>query len=179
MVLFGAIGAGVFALLAVVGILLTRSASTGFIMVELPPAVGANAQVMLNAQPAKVSNNFVLEEVPAGSVMVAVSAEGYKTFTKTVEVQEGKAVTRVVPELEALVRSVSMVLATVPQDAEVKVNGKVVRAQGSQDAFIKDVPAIDEMLVEVKAAGYKPFQQKYSPPAGPEPLQVKVKLEPE
>jgi hypothetical protein len=178
-VLFGAIGAGVFALLAVVGILLMRSAPTGFIMVELPPAVGAKAQVMLNAQPAKVSNNVVLEPVPAGPVMVAVSAEGYKTFTKTVEVQEGKGVTRVVPELEALVRSVSMVLATVPQDAEVKLNGKVVRAQGSQDAFIKDLPASDEMLVEVKAAGYKPFQQKYSPPAGPEPLQVTVRLEPE
>jgi hypothetical protein len=179
MVLFGAIGAGALVVLGVVGFLLMRSPPTGFIMVELPPAVGAKAQVMLNAQPAQVSNNVVLEPVQAGPVMVAVSVEGYKTFTKTVEVQEGKGVTRVVPELEALVRSVSMVLATVPQDAEVTLNGKVVRAQGSQDAFIKDLPASDEMLVEVKAVGFKPFQQKYSPPAGPEPLQVTVKLEPE
>jgi serine/threonine protein kinase len=179
MVLFGAIGGGALLVLAVVGFLLTRSAPTGFIMVELPPGVASKAQVMLNAQPASVSNNVVLEPVPAGPVMVAVSVEGYKTFTQTVTVQEGKAVTRVVPELEALVKSVSMVLATVPQDAEVKLNGKVVRAQGSQDAFIKDLPASDEMIVEVKAVGFKPFQQKYRPPAGPEPLQVMVKLEPE
>jgi hypothetical protein len=179
MVVFGAIGVALLLVLGVVGFLVTRSVPTGFIMVELPPAVSAKAQVTLNAQRAQVSNNVVLEPVPAGPVIVLVSAEGYKTFTQTVTVREGKSVTRVVPELEALVKSVSMVLATVPQDAEVKLNGKVVRAQGSQDVFIKDLPASDEMLVEVKAAGFKPFQQKYSPPAGPEPLQVSVKLEPE
>ncbi len=179
MVVFGAIGVALILVLGVVGFLVTRSAPTGFIMVELSPAVSAKARVTLNAQPVQVSNNVVLEPVPAGPVIVLVSAEGYKTFTQTVTVQEGKSVTRVVPELEALVRSVSMVLATVPQDAEVKLNGKVVRAQGSQDVFIKDLPASDEMLVEVKAVGFKPFQQKYSPPAGPEPLQVSVKLEPE
>jgi hypothetical protein len=178
MVIFGAIGAAVLVALGVAAALFLMPPPTGFIMVELPPALSGKAQVMLNAQPAKVSNNVVLESVPAGNVMVMISAEGYKTFTQTVNVQKGQSVTRVVPELEALVKSVSMVLATVPQDAEVKLNGKVVRAQGSQEAFIKDLPASAEMLVEVQAVGFKPFQQKYSPPAGPEPLQVTVKLEP-
>jgi hypothetical protein len=81
-------------------------------------------------------------------------------------------------ELESLVKTVSMVLAVVPQDAEVKLNGKIIRAQGSQDAFIKDLPASDEMVIEVNAPGFKPHQQKYTPPAGSEPLQVTVRLEP-
>jgi serine/threonine protein kinase len=181
MVLFGAMGGGVLLLLAVVGFLLTRPAPMGFIMVELPPELAGKAKVLINAQPVSVSNNVVLEPVPAGQVMVAISAEGYETFTETVTVREGKAVERVdaKTKMVALVKSISMVLATVPQDAEVKLNGKVIRAQGSQDAFIKDLPASDEMVVEVKAAGFKPFQQKYKPPAGPEPIQVMVKLEPE
>jgi hypothetical protein len=178
MVLFGGIGAAALVVLGIAAFLLTRTPATGFIMVDLPPQVKNKAQVMLNAQPAQVSNGVVLQTVAAGSVMVAVSAEGYKTYTETVNVQEGSQVTRVTPKLEPLVSSVSIVLATVPQDAEVKLNGKIVRAQGSQDAFIKDLPVSDEMVIEVHAAGFKPFQRKYSPPAGPEPLQVMVKLEP-
>jgi eukaryotic-like serine/threonine-protein kinase len=84
----------------------------------------------------------------------------------------------VVPTLESQVKAVSMVLATVPQDAEVKVNGKIVRAQGSQDSFIKDLPASEEMAIEVHAPGFKAFQQKYAPPTSSEPLQVTVRLEP-
>jgi hypothetical protein len=140
--------------------------------------VKGKAQVTLNAQPATVSNGFVLQPVAAGSVMVAVSAEGFKTFTQTVTIQAGTQVTRVAPEMESLVKSVSMVLATVPQDAEVALNGKVVRAQGSQDSFIKDLPVTDEMVIQVHAPGFKPFQQKYTPPTGSEPLQVTMKLEP-
>jgi eukaryotic-like serine/threonine-protein kinase len=176
-VLFGAIAVVALLVLGAVGFVLTRAPAVGFIMVELPPGVKDKAQVMLNAQPASVSNGVVLQQVSAGSVIVSVSAEGYKAFTQTVTVPEGQQVTRVTAELESLVKSVSMVLATVPQDAEVKLNGKIIRAQGSQDAFIKDLPASDEMVVEVQAPGFKPLQQKYTPPAGSEPLQVMVRLE--
>jgi hypothetical protein len=177
--LFGALGAVALVALLVAGFLLTRSPpAVGFIMVELPPGVKDKAQVLLNTQPAPVSNGVVLQQVAAGPVIVAVSVEGYKAFTQTVTVQEGTQVTRVAAELESLVKSVSMVLAVVPQDAEVKLNGKVIRAQGSQDAFIKDLPASDEMLIEVQAPGFKSHQQKYTPPAGSEPLQVMVRLEP-
>ncbi|WP_224244168.1 serine/threonine protein kinase [Hyalangium gracile] len=177
MVLFGGIGAAVLVVLAVVIILATRSPASGFIMVELPPQLKGKAQVTLNAQPATANNGVVLQPVPAGPVVVAVSAEGYKAFMQTVTVEEGTQVTRVVPEMESLVKSVSMVLATVPQDAQVTLNGKVIRAQGSQDAFIKDLPATDEMVIEVRAPGFKPHQQKYTLPAGSEPLQVTVRLE--
>jgi hypothetical protein len=173
-----AIGAAALVLLGLIGFVLTRSPATGFIMVELPPEVKGKAQVTLNAQPAPVSNEVVLQPVASGSVMVAVSAEGFKTFTQTVVVQPGTQVTRVVPVMESLVKSVSMVLATVPQDAEVTLNGKLVRAQGAQDSFIKDLPVTNEMAIEVRAPGFKSFRQHYTPPTGSEPLQVTVRLEP-
>jgi len=177
-VLLGAVGLVALLVLGAVGFFLTRAPPVGFIMVELPPGVKDKAQVLLNAQPAPVSNGVVLQQVAAGPVIVAVSAEGYKAFTQTVNVQEGTQVTRVSAELESLVKAVSMVLATVPQDAEVKLNGKVVRAQGSQDSFINGLPASDEMVIEVHAPGFKPLRQNYTPPTGPEPLQVTVRLEP-
>jgi serine/threonine protein kinase len=177
-VIFGALGGVAFLVAGLVFFLTTRAPAMGFIMVELPPQLKDKAQVLLNAQPAPVQNGVVLQQVSAGPVIVAVSAEGYKAFTQTVEIQEGTQVTRVSAELESLVKAVSMVLATVPQDAEVKLNGKVVRAQGSQDSFIKDLPASDEMSIEVSAPGFKTFRQKYTPPTGPEPLQVTMRLEP-
>jgi serine/threonine protein kinase len=177
-VLFGGIGAVALVVMGMVGFLLTRAPALGFIMVELPPGVAGKATVLLNTQQAPVSNGVVLQQVTAGPVVVAVSAEGYKAFTQTVTVEEGTQVTRVSAQLESLVKTVSMVLATVPQDAEVKLNGKVIRAQGSQDAFIKDLPSSDEMVIEVRAPGFKPHQQKFSPPTGSEPLQMTVRLEP-
>ncbi len=179
MVIFGAIGAVALVAVVLVVFLMTRAPATGFIMVEIPQQLKGKAQVSLNGQPANVSDGVVLQPVAAGPVIVRVSAEGYSAFMQTITVEKGTQVTRVVPTLESQVKSVSMVLATVPQDAEVKLNGKVVREQGSQDAFIKDVPASNEMAIEVHAPGFKPFQQKYPPPTGPEPLQVTVKLEPE
>jgi hypothetical protein len=178
LVIFGAIGAVVVALFLVAVLLMTRAPATGFIMVEVPSQLKGKAQVTLNGQPANVSDGVVLQPVGAGPVIVRVSAEGYSAFMQTVNVQPGQQVTRVVPTLESQVKSVSVVLITTPQDAQVKLNGKVVRAQGAQEAFIRDVPASDEMAIEVSAPGFKPFQQKYAPPAGSEPLQVTARLEP-
>ncbi len=176
MMIFGGI-AGVVVLLVVgLVVLLTRSPPTGFIMVELPPDARSKAQVTLNTQPVPPSTGDILQQVTAGPVVVMVSAEGYKTFTDTVTVQEGTQVTRVVAALEPLVRKVSMVLSTEPADAQVKVNGEVVRAQGARDVFIKDIPASGELVVEVSAPGFRKFQEKLTAPAGSEPLQVSAKL---
>jgi hypothetical protein len=79
--------------------------------------------------------------------------------------------------LEPLVKTAMMVLSTEPLDAEVKVNGKVVRAQGTKDILIKDVPTSAEMEVEVSAPGFKRFRQQVAVPAAGQPLQVSAKLE--
>jgi hypothetical protein len=114
--------------------------------------------------------------VPAGNVVVMVTADGYKTFQETVAVQEGTQVTRVVAALEPLVKTALMVLATEPVDAEVKVNGKVVRPHGSKEMLLRDIPATSDMVVEVSAPGFQSLQQKVSPPSGSDPLQVSAKL---
>jgi serine/threonine protein kinase len=176
-VLFGGIGAVGVVLLGVIGFLLLRSPDMGFIMVELPPEIRSKAQVSLNAQNVAITGGDVLQQVPAGSVLVMVAADGYKTFEKMVTVTDGKQVTRVVAALEPLVKTTMMVLSTDPGDAEVKLDGKVIRAQGAKDILIRDVPALADMEVEVRAPGYQTFRQKVSAPTSGEPLQVSAKLE--
>ncbi|MDY7228569.1 serine/threonine protein kinase [Hyalangium rubrum] len=176
-VLFAGIGGVVFLVLVVLGIFLLRSPSVGFVMVELPQEVRSSAQVTLNAEAFPVSNGMVLQQMPSGPVIVMVNAEGFKPFTQTIIVQDGNQVATVRPAMEPLLRTMSLVLSTDPQDAEVKVNGKVVRAQGGRDVFVKDIPATAESEVVVSAPGFRPFQQKFPTPTGGEPLQVSAKLE--
>jgi hypothetical protein len=84
--LFGGIGAVIFLLLGVVGFLLLRGPAQGFIMVELPPEVRSKARVKLNAEDVDNKGGEVLQQVPAGEVIVTVSADGYKTFQQQVSV---------------------------------------------------------------------------------------------
>jgi serine/threonine protein kinase len=176
MVLFGGIGAAAIVLLGVLAFFLMRSPDLGFIMVELPPEIRAKAQVKLNAQAVAANNGDILQQVPAGEVLVTISAEGYKPFEKSVSVVEGTQVTRVVAALEPLTRTTMMVLSTEPVDAEVKLNGKVIRPQGAKDILIKDVPALEDMEVVVSAPGHQPVTQRVSAPASGDPVQVSAKL---
>ncbi|MCK8497163.1 serine/threonine-protein kinase [Myxococcus fulvus] len=155
----------------------------GYVMLDLqrvPSEVRGRVQVLLDTQPIAVEGpgTSVLREVTAGQVMVTVSAEGYKTFVRTLEVKSGKEVIPVEVVLEGLVRTASLVLVTQPADAQVKVDGKVVREQGQTDAFIKGVPVgADPWVVEVSAPQHKAASKRVSA-SGEGPTEVAVKLEP-
>ncbi|AKQ64304.1 serine/threonine protein kinase [Myxococcus hansupus] len=155
----------------------------GYVLVDLqsiPAEVRNRVQVRLDTQlvPLEGGSATLLREVPAGKVMVVVSAEGYNTFTKTVEVSAGKDVTPVQAALESLVRTAALVLSTEPASAEVKVDGRVVREQGKTAAYIKDVPINgSEWVVEMSAPGHKPVSKRV-PVAGGGPVELSLKLEP-
>ncbi|MCP3144082.1 serine/threonine protein kinase [Pyxidicoccus xibeiensis] len=177
-------GGGLAALLVLVAVgwALMRPGD-GFIMLDLqgvPAAVRDNAQVMLDMQPVPVEKGSLtlVKTVPSGKVSVVVSAEGYKTFTRTVDVAEGKDVTSLAVVLESLSPAATLMLVTQPDDAEVKVDGKVVRAQGKSDAFINDVPVVGpEWTVQVSAPGHK-SQSRQVAVSGGGRAQLSVKLEP-
>ncbi|AEI69068.1 serine/threonine-protein kinase [Corallococcus macrosporus] len=181
-VLFGGIGAVAVLLLALIGFAMSGP-GVGYVLVDLqdvPSEVRSRVQVRLDTQlvPLEGGSPTLLREVPAGKVMVVVSAEGYKPFTKTVEVAAGKDVTPVQAVLESLVRTAALVLTTEPSTAEVKVDGRVVREQGKSAAYIKDVPINGaEWVVEVSAPGHKPASKRV-PVSGGGPVEVSLKLEP-
>ncbi|NVJ06214.1 serine/threonine protein kinase [Myxococcus sp. AM001] len=181
-VLFGGIGAVAVLVLALIGWAMSGP-GVGYVLVDLqgvPSEVRGRLQVRLDTQlvPLEGGSATLLREVPAGKVMVVVSAEGYNTFTKTVDVAAGKDVTPVQAVLESLVRTAALVLTTEPATAEVKVDGRVVREQGKVAAYIKDVPLNgSEWVVEVSAPGHKPASKRV-PVSGAGPVEVSLKLEP-
>ncbi|AGC47559.1 serine/threonine protein kinase [Myxococcus stipitatus DSM 14675] len=181
-VLYAVVGVLALVVLSVVGWVATRP-GVGYVMLDLqrvPQEVRGRVQVMLDTQPVVIEGGgpTLLREVQAGPVMVTVSAEGYKTFTRTLQVNSGKEVSPVEVTLESLVRTASLVLVTHPSDAQVKVDGKVVREQGRSDAFIKGVVvSSQEWVVEVSAPQHKPVSKRVQV-SGEAPAEVNVKLEP-
>jgi hypothetical protein len=181
-VLFGGLALLVLLVAGVAGWLMSRN-STGYILVELqgiPSEARSRVQVLLDTQPVPLDKGgtSVVREVPAGQIMVVVSAEGYKTYTTTAEVAEGKGVTRVNAVLESLERKASLIINTTPADAEVSVDGKVVRPQGKTGTFIKNVPVTGaEWVVEVTAPDHR-SGSKTVQVAGDEPVEVTLALEP-
>nr|WP_225937556.1 protein kinase [Myxococcus sp. RHSTA-1-4] len=180
--LIGAAAVVLLLVLAAAGWALSRP-GVGYIMVDLqkvPAKARGNVRVMLDTQPVPVEqgSTTLLREVTAGQVMVVVSAEGYKPFTKTVEVTKGKDVTPVEAVLESLEQTASLVLDIEPRDAQVAVDGKVVREQGKGSALVKDLPVTGpEWVVEVSAPGHKP-QTKRLPVSADGTAELSLKLEP-
>ncbi|MFP2910376.1 PEGA domain-containing protein, partial [Pyxidicoccus sp. 3LFB2] len=180
--LFGGAGVAALLVLALLGWALSGPGK-GYVLVDLqrvPESAQSKVQVMLDTQQVALEkgSTTLLREVNAGRVMVVVSAPGYKPFTTTVDVAKGKDVTNVQAVLESLTPSAALLLVTQPEDAEVKVDGKVVRAQGKTDAFLNDVPVSGEgWMLEVSAPGYK-SQSKQVTVSGGGRAQATIKLEP-
>jgi serine/threonine protein kinase len=181
-VFFGGLGVLALLVLAFVGWALSGP-GTGYILVDLqrlPDDARSKVQVLLDTQQVTIDKDStnLLREVQAGKVMVVVSAVGYKPFTTTVEVAEGKDVTNVQAVLESLSPTATLMLNTTPDDAQVKVDGKVVREQGKTDAFINDVPVGGPTwTLDVSAPGFK-SQAKQVAVTGGGRAQASIKLEP-
>ncbi|RKH42904.1 protein kinase domain-containing protein [Corallococcus sicarius] len=154
---------GLASLLMLVGLAVVfkpSKASLGYVMVELKtPEAKARAMVSINAGPPErfPDNGFILRQVPVGSALVVVTAEGYEAFNQSVTVAEGTNAAQVRTVLQRQARSVVLVFKTSPDDAEVKIDGKVARPQGSRAPVDRGFSlTTDSPLVEVSAPGFRP-----------------------
>ncbi|WNG20017.1 protein kinase [Cystobacter fuscus] len=172
-------GVGLVVLL-VVGYLVLRPAPTGYLMMELPAGVQAKARVSFNGTDLPVPEKGPLfTQVPAGPAVLMVSAEGYRPFTRSVEIAKGTDPTSVPVELEREARTAQMLVVTQPPDAELKVDGKVVRAKGSSSIYVGEASADTDVVVEASAPGFKPARQNVRLGTDGKPTQVQLRLEPD
>ncbi|MCY1042478.1 protein kinase [Corallococcus sp. bb12-1] len=155
---------GLASLLLLVGLAVVfkpSSPSLGYVMVELKtPEAKATARVSINAGPEEAfpESGFVLKQVPVGNVLVLVTAPGHEVFNQSVTVSEGTSAAPVRAVLPRQARSVLVVLKVRPEDAEVKIDGKVARAQGSRESLVRDFSLTSNSpVVEVSAPGYQTF----------------------
>ncbi len=160
--------------------IMKRPEPSGFILVHLPSEVRSSVRVSVGGQELEIPKSGpVLQSVKAGPTLVMVSAEGYKTFTQSTVIEPGTTPMSLDVKLEREVQVSRVVIVTQPPDAEVKVDGKVVREKGNSSTYIGELTAGTEVVVSASAPGFKPAQQRINPPPSDKPMDVQLKLEPD
>jgi serine/threonine protein kinase len=175
-----AIVAGVAALVVAiaVAVYVLWPVPTGYVLVEVSPAV-PKARVQISDLDLGVVDSFpVLHKVKAGQAVLMVSAEGFQTFLKTVEIPKGAQPTTISVQLKRNVKTVKLLIATDPKDSEVRHDGAVVRAEGAEEVAAVEVPIGQEAPIEVRHRGYKTLLERISLPEGEEVVRRSVKLQP-
>ncbi|WNG60352.1 protein kinase [Archangium gephyra] len=171
-------GAVLLLLLAgVAGFFLSRPPPMGYVLVNVPPEVKAPVRVSFGGQDLDTSKLPVLQEVKAGPALVMVSVEGYHPYTEQVLIEEGMTPKRVEAKLERLVQMARVVIVTQPPDAELKVDGKVVREKGSSSPYIDELPAGTQVLVEASAPGFKPRRESLTMAVDAKPMDLKLEAD--
>jgi hypothetical protein len=179
--LIAALATLVLVVLGVVGFfLMKRPEPSGFILVHLPSEVRGSVRVSVGGQDLDIPKSGpLLQPVKAGPTLVMVSAEGYKTFTQSTEIAPGTTPTSLDVKLEREVQVTRVVIVTQPPDAELKVDGKVVREKGNSSTYIGELTVGTEVVVSASAPGFKPAQQRINPTLSDKPMDVQLKLEPD
>ncbi len=108
---------------------------------------------------------------------VLASAEGYKPALVEATVKAGAAT----PLLLSLQRgSVAnrLVVVTEPDDAEVRLDGAVVKKFGTRGFYVGEVQGGSDHSIQIRRAGYRPYETRVSARTTDEPLEVRTALEP-
>ncbi len=150
---------------------------SGFLLLNLPGDVQARARVNVNGQDLKVPpSGPILHQIPAGPALVLVSVDGHAPFTQSVEIVPGTTPTPLEVKLERTVQLAQLVITSRPADAELRLDGKVVRAQGSSEPYLGEVEVGSKVEVELQAKGYKPFRKQLEI-ASEKPVALSAELE--
>jgi eukaryotic-like serine/threonine-protein kinase len=144
----------VVAVLAVVTVLgafaavLAQRSQARVIVIVDPP----NAQVFVDQKPVIAKNQV---SVSSGEHQVEAKADGFQSFSDQIKV--GGDDTRVVDiKLKAINEKGTLVVVTEPEDAQVSVDNKPVKAAGSRDAASVELSTSEEHTVTVEKPGYRP-----------------------
>ncbi len=106
--------------------------------------------------------------------MVLVTADGYEPFKDTIVVSEQPVTVKV--RLEKTQRSTQLVVVPEPLAAEIRVDGKLAKAEGQSGVYLGELQTEGAHDVEVRLAGYQVYREQVSAQGGQ--LQVAAKLKP-
>ncbi|WP_370459052.1 serine/threonine-protein kinase [Aggregicoccus sp. 17bor-14] len=177
------LAAASLALLAAAGAagyrLLPREPAQGFLLVDVPPELRGLARVSVNGEDLGAPMQWpLLRRVAAGPALVQVTAPGREPFRTPVRVDPGTLPTRVDALPRAREVQVPLVVRTEPADAQLLLDGRVVREAGESREYVGALVAGTRARLEARAPGYRPLVQELAPEEG-RPLQISARLESE
>jgi eukaryotic-like serine/threonine-protein kinase len=175
-----ALGAGILVVLGVLGVVALGDPPQGMLLLELsPPELHARARVNVNGNDLGSPPSWpLLQRVPAGKVVVMVTADGFKPSVGTVTVARGSEATPFTVALQRNVGTARVVVLPDPDDAEVRVDGQVVKRGGAHGFWAGEVSVGSDHQVEVRRSGFRPYTSSVLARSTEDGLQVRAVLEP-
>ena len=157
-----------------------RTPATGRLVIDLaPPEAKVLAHLTVGGADLGIPARWpVVQSLPSGRTEVLVSADGYKPALVDAMVPRGGPAIPVVVSLQRAATSGRLVVASEPDDAEVRLNGTVVKRAGTRGFYTADVPLGAEQEIQLRRPGYRPFTTKVTPRSGETPTEVRTALEP-
>jgi serine/threonine protein kinase len=175
---------------AAVGIAVLGAASAAWVLVREP----ATGRVVLDVSPPEARGRVrltvagtdlgvparwpVVQTAPSGKVEILASADGFKPALVEATVGRGNAPTSVLVALQRAATVARFTVLPEPDDAEVRLDGQVVKRSGSHGLFVGElVPGVEHSL-QIRRAGYKPVETRVSARTAEEPVELRTALEP-
>jgi hypothetical protein len=139
------------------------SGGPGTVAVSYEPR---DARVFVDGAEVCATSTCFADKVKPGVHVLEIRKEGYEPFKEEIEVASG-AIFKRSPDvkLRALVTKVGLVLASDPSDAEVTLDGKVVKPLGRSGIFRSELDAGTPHELSVSKPGYKTWKEKMVPSA--------------
>jgi serine/threonine protein kinase len=157
-----------------------RTPVTGRLVIDLTPAEAKPlARLRVGGTDLGVPARWpVVRSLPSGRVEVLVSADGYQPALVDATVPRGGDALPVVVSLQKAATTARLVIVSEPDDAEVRLNGAVVKRAGTRGFYVAEVPLGAPQDVQVRRPGYRPFSTQVSPRTAETPTEVRTTLEP-
>ncbi|HUM12751.1 MAG TPA: protein kinase [Myxococcaceae bacterium] len=159
---------------------LGREPATGRVVLDVsPPEARGRVRLTVAGTDLGVPTHWpVVQAAPVGKVEILASADGFKPALVEATVGRGSAPTSVLVALQRAATVARFTVLPEPDDAEVRLDGQVVKRSGSRGLFVGElVPGVEHSL-QIRRAGYKPMETQVRARSAEEPVELRTALEP-
>ncbi|HEY1416649.1 MAG TPA: protein kinase, partial [Myxococcaceae bacterium] len=160
--------------------MLQREPATGRVVLDVsPPEARGRVRLTVAGTDLGVPTHWpVVQTTPSGKVEILASADGFKPTLVETTVSRGSAPTSVLVALQRAATVARFTVLLEPDDAEVRLDGQVVKRSGSHGLFVGElVPGVEHSL-QVRRSGYRAMETRVTAKSADEPVELRTTLEP-
>ncbi|HZJ53612.1 MAG TPA: protein kinase [Myxococcaceae bacterium] len=176
-----------WALLAIVALgaasaawVLIQEPATGRVVLDVsPPEARGRVRLTVAGADLGVPTHWpVVQSVRSGKVEILASADGFKPALVETTVGRGSAPSSVLVALQRAATVARFTVLPEPDDAEVRLDGQVVKRSGTRGSFVGELVPGQEHSLQIRRAGYRSVDTKVSARSAEEPVELRTALEP-
>ena len=157
-----------------------REPATGRVVLDVsPPEARGRVRLTVAGTDLGVPTHWpVVQTTPSGKVEILASADGFKPALVEATVGRGNAPTSVLVALQRAATVARFTVLPEPDDAEVRLDGQVVKRSGSHGSYVGELVPGQEHSLQVRRAGFRPVETRVTARSAEEPVELRTTLEP-